>query len=264
MADDNQGTFGQGVLSALPLVGGIFSAIGQRKGQERQFKYDKKLAEMQFQQQKRMWDEANAYNTPQMQMERFKAAGLNPNLIYGSGSASSGSTSTSLPVYSQSRTKMDYNVAQALPDMISRYQDIKLRQAQIDQAQEAIQAQEINNASKAMDLEAKRNYGVPLITKDMMSKHQQLGSDTWYKRYRATKLGLDVEQSSELSRYFYSIAKARAEGEMAKTLKLQRQADWLKLAPSGSPLERLLYGMLNQSGLSDLFMNSVKIRKRKK
>lgn len=30
-----------------------------------------------------MWNATNAYNTPQAQMERYKAAGLNPNLIYG-------------------------------------------------------------------------------------------------------------------------------------------------------------------------------------
>lgn len=29
------------------------------------------------------WDRQNAYNTPAAQMERFKEAGLNPNLIYG-------------------------------------------------------------------------------------------------------------------------------------------------------------------------------------
>lgn len=30
-----------------------------------------------------MWNAANAYNTPAAQMARFKAAGLNPNLVYG-------------------------------------------------------------------------------------------------------------------------------------------------------------------------------------
>lgn len=33
------------------------------------------------------WREANEYNSPRAQMDRLKAAGLNPNLVYGSGSA---------------------------------------------------------------------------------------------------------------------------------------------------------------------------------
>ena len=38
------------------------------------------------------WQIANDYNHPIQQMERLKAAGLNPNLVYGSGSVT-GNTS---------------------------------------------------------------------------------------------------------------------------------------------------------------------------
>ena len=34
-----------------------------------------------------MWNKNNEYNSPQAQMQRFKDAGLNPNLIYSQGSA---------------------------------------------------------------------------------------------------------------------------------------------------------------------------------
>lgn len=33
-----------------------------------------------------MWNMTNAYNSPTQQMQRLKEAGLNPNLVYGSGS----------------------------------------------------------------------------------------------------------------------------------------------------------------------------------
>lgn len=39
------------------------------------------------------WTLANDYNHPIQQMERLKAAGLNPNLVYGSGSVSGNTTS---------------------------------------------------------------------------------------------------------------------------------------------------------------------------
>jgi len=38
----------------------------------------------------RRWHMQNAYNTPKEQMARLKDAGLNPNLIYGSGQANTG------------------------------------------------------------------------------------------------------------------------------------------------------------------------------
>lgn len=45
------------------------------------------LSAYQNRQNLRMWERNNAYNTPQAQMQRFVDAGLNPNLIYGQGSA---------------------------------------------------------------------------------------------------------------------------------------------------------------------------------
>ena len=42
------------------------------------------------QQNIRFWKMQNEYNTPANQMKRLQDAGLNPNLIYGSGSANTG------------------------------------------------------------------------------------------------------------------------------------------------------------------------------
>lgn len=43
-----------------------------------------------------MWKMQNEYNSPAKQMERYREAGLNPNLIYGNGSSSAGNA-TSAP-----------------------------------------------------------------------------------------------------------------------------------------------------------------------
>lgn len=45
-----------------------------------------KLNKKNRQWQEDMWNKTNAYNAPAAQMARFKAAGLNPHLIYGQGS----------------------------------------------------------------------------------------------------------------------------------------------------------------------------------
>lgn len=43
------------------------------------------------------WNAQNEYNTPTEQMARYRAAGLNPNLIYGSGQASAGNAGAIAP-----------------------------------------------------------------------------------------------------------------------------------------------------------------------
>jgi len=67
-------------IGALGAIGSsIFGNIGAKKRQQ--------AADAQ---NIKFWKMQNAYNTPAKQMERLQKAGLNPNLIYGSGSANTG------------------------------------------------------------------------------------------------------------------------------------------------------------------------------
>lgn len=68
--------------------------------------------------QRRAIREQNAYNTPTEQMRRYQAAGLSPNLIYGSGSGSSGNQ-TSLGDYQGVKTSTQdaVNMANAILSM---------------------------------------------------------------------------------------------------------------------------------------------------
>lgn len=90
------------VSGASGLLGNVVSNamnIG-----ESQKAYDREMEIMQYQ---------NQYNSPIAQMERYKQAGLNPNLIYGSGSVSAGNMS-STPSYKPAPQVMDNHGAQAL------------------------------------------------------------------------------------------------------------------------------------------------------
>ena len=92
---------------------------------------NKQMAEYQYSKDLEMWNLANKYNSPEMQMERYKEAGLNPNLIYGSG-ASAGQTATSLPKYNAPTLQYNYQPTQDIPGMISQFQNVAFKQAQID------------------------------------------------------------------------------------------------------------------------------------
>jgi hypothetical protein len=63
------------------LTGGLMDGIGSLFTIGAQ----KRAATKAYQRQKEFWNMQNAYNTPKAQMERLKAAGLNPALMYGQG-----------------------------------------------------------------------------------------------------------------------------------------------------------------------------------
>lgn len=83
MADQSSGA------TTAAIAGAAVSAMGNYAGEiakgKRQWKYQQKAMDKQQQLNLEAWNMQNAYNTPQAQMERLQAAGLNPRLIYGSG-----------------------------------------------------------------------------------------------------------------------------------------------------------------------------------
>lgn len=81
-----------GLLSfAGDVVGGLFGLGAQQSANDTNME----LAKYQFEKNKEMWNLQNEYNSPEKQMERLRAAGLNPNLVYGSGAV--GNTSGAAP-----------------------------------------------------------------------------------------------------------------------------------------------------------------------
>lgn len=83
------------------------------------------------------WANQNAYNSPAAQMARYKAAGLNPKLIYGQSNMSPAVRSSEASSPSQS-------APQVHPQLLSAYQDAKMFIPQQQQLQNALELQKAN------------------------------------------------------------------------------------------------------------------------
>ena len=93
---------------------------------------NKQLAEYEWNKNLEMWNLQNQYNSPAAQMQRYKAAGLNPNLIYGQGNSGN---ATSLPRYSAPTMQpvtvhpAVFQIGNAL-DVLGKYMDYRIKSAQ--------------------------------------------------------------------------------------------------------------------------------------
>jgi hypothetical protein len=78
----------------------------------------------------KFWDMQNEYNSPQKQMQRIQAAGLNPNMVYQSGGATQAAGSIQTPDVQggQFRTP-DFS---QISNPVQGYFDTKIKQAQYD------------------------------------------------------------------------------------------------------------------------------------
>lgn len=94
------GPVGAAILKEVVVPGVIAASQAvTRGGPRRQYKWNKRAAEdsnrmnrenalWSLEENKKIQNEQRVYDSPENQMSRYKAAGLNPHLIYGSGSSS--------------------------------------------------------------------------------------------------------------------------------------------------------------------------------
>lgn len=69
--------------AAGSFIGGLLSNRSQSRTNQMNMNFQREMYARQRADALSDWDRQNAYNSPIAQMDRFKAAGLNPNLIYG-------------------------------------------------------------------------------------------------------------------------------------------------------------------------------------
>ena len=190
----------------------------------------KELMDHQFELNQRQWAAENEYNSPGAQMQRLKSAGLNPNLVYGSG-AVTGNTTTQGP--RAQYTHVDRNQAkfENLAQIAERVQSLKSMRANAS-AQEALanlygqKAATEKLARNAMELDIIKkqfdNYitgqtyqnsiessklGLENLRHDIMVKGKQLGIQDKQIEKLASEIGLiasnkaNVEERTKTQRY---------------------------------------------------------------
>lgn len=160
MADTN----GYGAAAVGAGATALANYAVQAASNRRQFKYQKEAMALQQQYNKDLWDYQNAYNTPQAQMERLKAAGLNPYLIYGSGSASAGNAAPidSTEVPSRQATRAE------IPDLQLRRLSIRQADAQYAATMQAIESNKQKTALVAVQTSLRN---LELMRESMRSKN---------------------------------------------------------------------------------------------
>ncbi len=105
-----------GIANGVAQVAGQAIATQEDKhAQRRAFNYNMQMAKYQNEVNLENWTRQNEYNSPSAQMERLKAAGLNPNLVYGGGSAQTAASAIhAMPGATMQAYQGNWRVADAL------------------------------------------------------------------------------------------------------------------------------------------------------
>lgn len=135
------------------LFGNAFNAQSQQGINSQSLAFQREMYERQRQDALADWDRNNQYNSPQEQMRRLKEAGLNPNLVYGSGAVGNSAS----PIRSSSAGSPNLSPIRVDPsfigDSINTYFNVQKQKAEIDildQQEKLMKSQETLNVVKAI------------------------------------------------------------------------------------------------------------------
>lgn len=125
------------VLAAGAAAASSLGSLVQPFVQGRMNRKNRQFAEKMYNQQRTdaldFWRMQNEYNTPAQQMARFKAAGLNPNLIYGQGNAgNAGAANVPSQAHWSGTAPNIARATGALSSSVSAYVDYRLKSAQLN------------------------------------------------------------------------------------------------------------------------------------
>lgn len=192
--------------------------MGYKKKQQKQFQHETAMADktlaantqlqlQEYQQNRQSWHEQNEYNSPESQQARFKAAGLNPNLMYGQGDHGNAKT---LPQY-QAPTA-DYNNV-ASPDLspeqsmsqiqqlmnnsmaaMGQYMDVKTKARNLDLLDANTLNKDWDTNQKQLDYAQKKNLYGQGTEKDPVTE-----SRTKYNQQLVDKKQAEIDLMSRTS-----------------------------------------------------------------
>lgn len=154
------------LLPAATLIAGGASSAGQVAGSILTNRTNKKLSREARAYDFKMWNLQNEYNTPKAQMERYKEAGLNPNLIYGNGSVSGNASPVPRsPVTTVENPLKGLDLVNTVMSAISAYNDIRVKDQTISNMKTQEEFTKTKMATETQNAILKRYLGEESLRK---------------------------------------------------------------------------------------------------
>jgi len=137
------------------------------------------LAKYEADRNTEFWNMQNSYNTPLAQMDRYRAAGLNPNLMYSQGNPGNAVSSPR------------YNAPNMMPtprvDYVNMFNDFRLKNAQVDSVKAQIDNTRADTAIKLLNQPYYQNRNtISGVQAQYAPKMGQISLETAQKNFELT------------------------------------------------------------------------------
>ena len=186
-------------------------AIATGKLNKKNRKWQENMYWIQQEQNRNNFLFQNEYNSPSAQMQRLEAAGLNPNMVYGSG-ANAGAVGTvgNSSVGTPKTESPDFSgFGGAAAQGLSAYMDIKTKNVVMDNLVKQGEVLEMERLNKAAEVE-KKHKETEKMDWDMNRSKSFFDTDMSFKTKSLERLGQTIDLSYDANDRAW-LANARAE-----------------------------------------------------
>lgn len=213
------------ITAGAGLIGQGINAVTQSGNNRRQINFAREQYQTQRKDALADWNMQNQYNSPQQQMQRLKDAGLNPNLVYGSGATA---TAASQPRSSSAATP-NINPVQVDPqNLVLGYAQMRQMDLQVKAMMQSMaesKSREDANRTKML-----KDMGQIDMTAFNLGQKRRL-ADTTYETALKTLENSQVKaalgwQNLEQSAEMFPKKLRQAEGSIANTYAQIRAMDF--------------------------------------
>jgi len=256
------------IAGGLSGLAGFGQSLIQANVNKKNEAFTREMYERQRKDSLADWSMMNEYNSPTAQMERFKQAGLNPNLIYGQQNtsvmargASSGQPSREAP-----------NVAAIASNALSAYMDVRIKEQQLDNLKQENARIIADTALKSVNTDKTDFFlGIDKSLKDSIIYGRQATNDIigWNRDILQNTAPVKIDMAKQnLEQIIETVAKIKADRSksVAERDRIMQSIDNLKkdgtlkqleinlrnngVNPNGKIWERVIGLILHNLGLS--------------
>lgn len=235
------------IAASSNVLSSAGNSIATSNLNKRNRKFAKEMYGIQRQDALSDWERQNAYNSPAAQMERFKEAGLNPNLIYGQQNTA-GSVSPTDFKNPQTDVPRWGDMANGIMQYMDSMYNFEMKQAQTDnlKAQNAVILQEA--ALKAAQIES--TYAGVDYTKvgtdrrrldlGIESELRQTSVDARKEMLRQMQTITDVTSRRDVREALMNSSNLKEASERIKSMVQTRAQQRVQMAHSQADRDRIL------------------------
>jgi hypothetical protein len=228
------------------LASSFINNAAQKKTNKDSQQWNEKMFNLQGERDMRNWTMTNEYNSPQSQMKRLQEAGLNPNLVYGNGSAvnTASEPHASAPAsWSPQAPKTD------LAGPVNTYFNTQMQGAQLDnlKAQNTVLLEEAM-LKKASTRATLANAGLSEFDLGYKTDMRSTSADFQKEQLRGSQIGNSIKNIEAM----YSEALQSARWDNLRVDTIQKEANTRNINLSREQIEATIQNIKNDAKLKQL------------